>query len=223
MMFAASLVLLVGILLLVLINEKENRGKSTVNDTYEDVISVRITSPTETGDITMGDIVSSADEITQATSQALITESIYDSTITSMSEVVETEGTTEENTIPTTQGSITTQSLITTHIHTYVADREYITQPEEGHYEKVCITPGYYEEVYESCSKYCYSCGAVMDDWSFDDLLSHSAIHGSYGTHQMVVDIVWHEAIYEDVWIVDKEEYVQEVITEKCIECGCVR
>ena len=62
-----------------------------------------------------------------------------------------------------------------------------------------------------------------MDEYSFNELLDHSALHGSYGTYKKVIDKVWHEPVYEEKWIVDKEPYTEEVVIEKCSQCGYVK
>ena len=61
-----------------------------------------------------------------------------------------------------------------------------------------------------------------MDDWDFEALLEHSSIHGTYGTQQIVVETIWHEPIYEEIWVVDKEEYYEEEVVVECIECGYI-
>lgn len=110
----------------------------------------------------------------------------------------------------------------TEHEHTYVMTSSCMYHPEEGHYEQVCISEGYHEEIYEYYDKYCYYCGAVMDDWGFDEILDHSSMHGAYGTHRQLVDSVWHEPIYEQVWVVDLEAYYEEEVVVECIECGYI-
>ncbi|MBE5933397.1 MAG: hypothetical protein E7263_08275 [Lachnospiraceae bacterium] len=135
---------------------------------------------------------------------------------------------TTETTTATTRENITSQEInitdITTeHEHVFYDEITYIHHDEEGHYEKVCVQEGYEEVIYDSYDKYCYHCGAVMDDWTFDDVLNHSSIHGAYGTYQMIVDTIWHEPVYEDKWIIDKAAYDEEVIREICVQCGYER
>ena len=131
-------------------------------------------------------------------------------------------------TIATTRETITSQEnditdVTTEHEHVFYEEIIYIHHEEEGHYEKVCVQEGYEEVIYDSYDKYCYHCGAVMDDWTFDDVLNHSSIHGAYGTYQMIVDTIWHEPVYEDKWIIDKAAYDEEVIREICVQCGYER
>ncbi len=115
------------------------------------------------------------------------------------------------------------EDITTEHTHNFDVTITFVSHPEEGHYEEVCVTDGYNEEIYETYNKYCYQCGVVMDDWSFEQLLDHSAIHGSFGTYTKVVDTIWHEPVYETIWVVDKEAYDEEVIVEQCKECGYVK
>ena len=111
----------------------------------------------------------------------------------------------------------------TEHLHSFETVVSCVYHPEEGHYEEVCLSEGYNENIYESYDKYCYQCGVVMDGWDFSQILDHSAIHGSFGTYSKLVDTVWHEPVYETVWVVDKYAYEEEVMTEKCIVCGYVK
>ncbi len=135
--------------------------------------------------------------------------------------------TTEAATQTTTQTASAqvqvTEASTTQHTHSYETNISYVYHPEEGHYEEQCVSEGYEEEVYEYYDTYCYYCGTVMDGWSYKELLNHSAIHGAYGTYKAVIDTIWHEPVYEQVWVVDKEEYYEEVITEKCTVCGYVK
>ena len=116
----------------------------------------------------------------------------------------------------------TTSTITTVHTHSYVMTSSCMYHPEEGHYEEVCVTEGYSEDIYEYYDKYCYYCGTIMDDWGFEEILDHSSIHGAYGTYKLLVDSIWHEPVYEQVWVVDVEGYYEEEVVVECIDCGYI-
>lgn len=109
------------------------------------------------------------------------------------------------------------------HTHSFQETIEVIHHPEVGHYEEYCVSEGYIEEQYVLYNYYCYSCGEIMDDWDTFSILEHSGVHGAYGSKQVVVETIEHPAVYEQVWIVDKEEYKEEVITRICSQCGYIQ
>lgn len=116
----------------------------------------------------------------------------------------------------------TTEEMTTAHTHTFVMTSSCMYYPEEGHYEKICVAEGYTENVFEYYDSYCYYCGTVMDDWGFEALLEHSSLHGAYGTYERLVDTIWHEPVYENIWVIDVEEYYEEEMVVECIECGYI-
>lgn len=122
----------------------------------------------------------------------------------------------------TYSGDYTTEIMTTVHSHTFVMTSSCMYHPEEGHYKEVCVAEGYTENIYEYYERYCYYCGVVMDDWGFEDILEHSSLHGAYGSYQQLTDSIWHEPVYESVWVVDVEEYYEEEMVVECIDCGYI-
>ena len=116
----------------------------------------------------------------------------------------------------------TTSTITTEHEHSYVMTSSCMYHPEEGHYEKVCVVEGYSEDIFEYYDKYCYYCGTIMDDWGFEEILDHSSMHGAYGSYRLLVDSIWHEPVFEQVWIVDVEGYYEEEVVVECIDCGYI-
>lgn len=112
--------------------------------------------------------------------------------------------------------------ITTTHTHSFVMTSSCMYHPEEGHYEEICVAEGYTENIYEYYEMYCYYCGAVMDGWGFEELLEHSSLHGAYGSYQLLTDSIWHEPVYENVWVVDVEEYYEEEMVVECTDCGYI-
>lgn len=115
------------------------------------------------------------------------------------------------------------QTSTTEHIHSFEEHVEVIYHPEEGHYEEYCVSEGYTEERYEVYSYYCYRCGEIMDDWDTFLIMEHSGMHGAYGTGRVLVETIEHPTVYEEAWVVDKEAYYEEVVTNICSQCGYVR
>ncbi len=142
-------------------------------------------------------------------------------TLDSYFEEYENEGQMTTSSVNTFNGDSTTE-ITTDHTHTFVMTSSCMYHPEEGHYEEICVAEGYTENIYEYYEMYCYYCGAVMDDWGFEEILDHSSLHGAYGSYQLLTDSIWHEPVYESVWVVDVEEYFEEELVVECIECGYI-
>lgn len=199
-------------------NTTNSQEGSDLTEQSEDV-NHRFTISDDSGMDTVSTCTSSTED--RDTTETVATKPTQDTT-TNCSVCV------EEEVVTTTEYIVTTQmteasNTSTEHTHSFVVQVTHINHPEEGHYEEVCVSQGYEEEIYESYDMCCRACGAVMDDWSLDELMAHSSMHGAYGTAQVVVDTIWHEPVYEQVWVVDMEEYNEEVIVEKCSVCGYVR
>ncbi len=181
-------------------------------------ISTETVEGTTTTEEILGGTESGQEEIgTEEVGYSEVTESLGEEAY-----VATTEQTTEVTLTTTTAQCDNSQSYTTEHTHSFVEHIERIHHPEEGHFEEYCVTEGYTEELYKSYSYYCYSCGAIMDDWDTFSVMEHSGIHGAYGTATVVVETIEHPAVYEKVWVVDKESYYEEVITSICSQCGYV-
>lgn len=128
----------------------------------------------------------------------------------------------EETAVYVASESQNVMASSTSHTHCYTTEVELIYHPQEGHFETMCVKEAYVEEVYEDYGCFCYECGAIMDDWDGLDIMAHSTKHGSYGYKNCLVDTIEHEAEFEKIWVVDVEEYYEEVIITKCDECGYV-
>lgn len=194
--------------------QQEQNNSEECNETVDSAVNINCTIESiTTAQVCDNDLTESAcEDVLISTTDNEITEEYMVESTTEYYESTEM--------IQTTQ--VIEEVTTTEHVHTYAMSSSCAYYPEEGHYEKVCVSEGYTEEIYECYDKYCYYCGAIMDDWDFEALLEHSSIHGAYGTQQIVVETIWHEPIYEEIWVVDKEEYYEEEVVVECIECGYI-
>ena len=88
---------------------------------------------------------------------------------------------------------------------------EEVEVPEQGHYETVVVKPAWDEEV-TRIGTFCHNCGFEIH--SIDEWIAHSkASNGqcmSYGDKE-VTEIIHHEAVVENQWVVDKEAWTETV------------
>ena len=119
------------------------------------------------------------------------------------------------------------------HEHHWVDNIVKIEHPEEGHYEKVLIQDAWDEEVpiYEEQIRHiCNNCNKDITGNENDHMFEHLANGELAGWHEDVrnvqvgTDIIHHEAVYENKWIVDKEAWTEEVVQGQiCPDCGATR
>lgn len=109
------------------------------------------------------------------------------------------------------------------HTHNWQPVYSTVHHEEEGHYETHTITEAYDEQVYETLYL-CGACGASSS--SIEGISSHlvSAHNGeaTYTTSQEWKTI-HHDAVTEEVWVVDQEAYDEQVITGYRCSCGATR
>ena len=119
------------------------------------------------------------------------------------------------------------------HEHHWIDNIVKIEHPEEGHYEKVLIQDAWDEEVpiYEEQIRHiCNNCNKDITGNENDHMFEHLANGELAGWHEDVrnvqvgTDIIHHEAVYENKWIVDKEAWTEEVVQGQiCPDCGATR
>jgi hypothetical protein len=104
---------------------------------------------------------------------------------------------------------------------------EVIQHPEEGHWEKVLVKEAWDEEVpiYEEQIRHiCNNCGEDITGNENDHMFEHLNNGELAGWHEEVknvqvgTDIIHHEAVYEDKWIVDKEAWEETIHHEAVYE-----
>ena len=109
------------------------------------------------------------------------------------------------------------------HTHTwvkYVANT--IQHKEEGHYETKVVKAAYDEPQYEY-HDVCNKCGYDMgtDDW---EVLNHGDVcDGSYSCIPVQVGSIHHDAVTEQVYVVDQAAYTENVYGERCSGCGATK
>ena len=109
------------------------------------------------------------------------------------------------------------------HTHTwvkYVANT--IQHKEEGHYETKVVKAAYDEPKYEE-HNVCNKCGYDMgtDDW---EVLNHGDVcDGSYSCIPVQVGSIHHDAVTEQVYVVDQAAYTENVYGERCSGCGATK
>ena len=88
---------------------------------------------------------------------------------------------------------------------------EEVEVPEQGHYETVVVKPAWDEEVHR-IGTFCHNCGFEIH--SIDEWIAHSeASNGqcmSYGNKE-VTEIIHHEAVTEQKWVVDVPAHTEIV------------
>ena len=104
---------------------------------------------------------------------------------------------------------------------------EVIQHDEEGHWEKVLVQDAWDEEVpiYEEQIRHiCNNCGEDITGNENDHMFEHLSNGELAGWHEDVrnvqvgTDIIHHEAVYEDKWIVDKEAWTETIHHEAVYE-----
>ena len=122
-----------------------------------------------------------------------------------------------------TDSSSGTANKPAAHTHTwvkYVANT--IQHEEQGHYETKVVKAAYDEPKYEE-HNVCNKCGYDMgtDDW---EVLNHGDVcDGSYSCIPVQVGSIHHDAVTEQVYVVDQAAYTENVYGERCSGCGATK
>lgn len=122
-----------------------------------------------------------------------------------------------------TDSSSGTANKPAAHTHTwvkYVANT--IQHKEEGHYETKVVKAAYDEPKYEE-HNVCNKCGYDMgtDDWAAIE--HYSVCDGSYSCIPVQVGTIHHDAVTEQVYVVDQAAYTENVYGERCSGCGATK
>lgn len=123
-----------------------------------------------------------------------------------------------------TDSSAGTANKPAAHTHTwvkYVANT--INHPEQGHYETKVVKAAYDEPQYEE-HNVCKTCGK---DLGTDDLalLNHvnECDNVVYTNIPVQVGSIHHDAVTEQVYVVDQAAYTENVYGERCSGCGATK
>lgn len=105
----------------------------------------------------------------------------------------------------------------------YVANT--IQHKEEGHYETKVVKAAYDEPQYEY-HNVCNKCGKDLgtDDDEVDKVAEHEfECDGSYSCIPVQVGSIHHDAVTEQVYVVDQVAYTENVYGKRCTECGATK
>lgn len=123
-----------------------------------------------------------------------------------------------------TDSSSGTANKPAAHTHTwvkYVANT--IQHKEEGHYETKVVKAAYDEPQYDY-HYVCLKCGEDLGTDDTTDLLDHGDVcDGNYTSKLVQVGSIHHDAVTEQVYVVDQAAYTENVYGEKCSVCGATK
>lgn len=126
-----------------------------------------------------------------------------------------------------TAASNTTSQSKSEHTHTwvkYVVNT--INHPEKGHYETKVVKAAYDEPQYEE-HNVCNKCGKDLgtDNDETDMVAYHYAFEcdGSYSCIPVQVGTIHHDAVTEQVYVVDQAAYTENVYGKRCSGCGATK
>ena len=105
----------------------------------------------------------------------------------------------------------------------YVANT--IQHKEEGHYETKVVKAAYDEPQYD-WHNVCNKCGKDLgtDDDEVDKVAEHEfECDGSYSCIPVQVGSIHHDAVTEQVYVVDQAAYTENVYGKRCTECGATK
>ena len=123
-----------------------------------------------------------------------------------------------------TDSSSGTANKPAAHTHTwvkYVANT--IQHKEEGHYETKVVKAAYDEPQYDY-HYVCLKCGEDLGTDDTTDLLDHGDVcDGNYTTKLVQVGSIHHDAVTEQVYVVDQAAYTENVYGERCSGCSATK
>lgn len=110
--------------------------------------------------------------------------------------------------------------------HTHDWQPVYVTvhHDEAGHHEIRTVTEAYDEPVYEY-RNICGACGASFvseEEVSIHILLEHQGM-ASYSNQRVQTDTIHHDAVTEQVWVVDAAAWEEQVMTGYRCACGATQ
>ena len=125
-----------------------------------------------------------------------------------------------------TDSSSGTANKPAAHTHTwvkYVVNT--INHPEQGHYETKVVKAAYDEPQYD-WHDVCNKCGADLGDGldGGEAIANHGDIcDGSYSNVRVQVGTIHHDAVTEQVYVVDQAAYTENVYGKRCSGCGATK
>ena len=132
---------------------------------------------------------------------------------------VKADNTTQAAAPAQTQASSAQPAAHEHHWEQYVKDT--INHPEVGHYETKVVQAAYDEPQYD-WHNICNKCGADLgtDDWN---VINHEDVcDGSYRADLVQVGSIHHDAVTEQVYVVDQAAWTENVYGYRC-SCGATK
>ena len=132
---------------------------------------------------------------------------------TKVEETSNTESNTTSNVTETTNNNVSnntssntsyTQPANTPCVPTYTT----VNHPEQGHYETQVVTPAWDEAVY---AERIVGLGTGRIYNSLEEWGNHIDEDGNYAVKRVQVDTIHHEAVTQQVWVVDQQAWTETV------------
>lgn len=119
-------------------------------------------------------------------------------------------------------GGSTTQQP--SHTHNWQPVYGTVHHDEVGHYETQTVSEAWDEPVYEY-RNVCSACGAsfVSPTEVGDHIIFEHNGAAAYSNQKVQVDTIHHEAVTQEVWVVDQAAYDEQVITGYKCSCGATK
>lgn len=110
------------------------------------------------------------------------------------------------------------------HVHDWQPVCAVVHHQETGHYETQTVTEAWDEPVYEGRCV-CSACGGDFGsptEVSIHILEAHGGL-ASYSAQKVQVDTIHHEAVTQEIWVVDQAAWDEQVVTGYRCSCGAER
>lgn len=111
-----------------------------------------------------------------------------------------------------------------THTHSWEAVYGTVHHDEVGHYETQTVSEAWDEPVYEY-KQVCSACGAsfnTVDEVGDHIIFTHDGL-AAYSSQRIQTNTVHHDAVTQEVWVVDQAAYDEQVITGYRCSCGATK
>lgn len=119
-------------------------------------------------------------------------------------------------------GGSTTQQP--THTHSWEPVYGTVHHDEVGHYETQTVSEAWDEPVYEY-KQVCSACGAsfnTVDEVGDHIIFTHDGL-AAYSSQRIQTNTVHHDAVIQQIWVVDQAAYDEQVITGYRCSCGATK
>lgn len=109
------------------------------------------------------------------------------------------------------------------HEHHWVAQYKTVHHEEKGHYEKIKIQDAW-EEAEQKEVNVCNQCGTII---TVENHISHYKNNpncgGYHGELRPTGNVIHHEAVYENEYVIDQKAYDEKILTGYKCSCGATK